>query len=636
MSTIYYFTSFYNLSVEETWQKNKFNSDYLFETKRKAKVMKKILLTIFTAIILLSVLAGCNESDPQLSDNAAVTNKTEGTTDSDTTDVVELKESEIKTEDRQIFDDYVIKSKYGLSDGEAIYLCVKKNGSRQLRLMSVTSDGVAYELEDSRGNSFDADTGGTAELLKGSSVGEEIEMYFFVEEALEGYRIKARSTEDRIVLTECAGVSQKEMLSLELFPELEQHTITSVDKLDKYREIIGKAPYNFYFEIFGTLFLDCSEFGGMDISDIEVRFTTPICDNTSYVSFTVTDSQSATIPDGRYEWEIHGRDELYIKEREEQLDAMRSSEIYDTEAVKKLLAFFSASGQYNTPTFGKGEYYPGVKEYICCYYGENGRIAFDDYCRIAKEEFGITDFKETSPDKDGMVSAEKRITGEPAVAVAEVKENDDGVTVYMQIYSDKNCFTRAYSVAYSFSEDGKWLGYEIISMFLNKPHTLMSVPDDMTKQYEAQLAKDIYSSAGEVEYRDHIRISVEIPEYIEKFSNSSREFSFFGYSKDDEQYYRVIGDEKLLLIGEKYGIDYYYNEKYADVQDKTKGVTDSGCEYIMIESEYKPYNISTSHYSADVYIELNDKYILYLDMSYAASNRDSIIEIINSIKAVEK
>jgi len=81
LSTIYYFTSFYNLSVEETWQKNKFNSDYLFETKRKAKVMKKILLTIFTAVILLSVLAGCNESDPQLSDNAAVTNKTEGTTD---------------------------------------------------------------------------------------------------------------------------------------------------------------------------------------------------------------------------------------------------------------------------------------------------------------------------------------------------------------------------------------------------------------------------------------------------------------------------------------------------------------------------------------------------------------------------
>ena len=67
--------------MEETWQKNKFNSDYLFETKRKAKVMKKILLTIFTAVILLSVLAGCNESDPQLSDNAAVTNRTEGTTD---------------------------------------------------------------------------------------------------------------------------------------------------------------------------------------------------------------------------------------------------------------------------------------------------------------------------------------------------------------------------------------------------------------------------------------------------------------------------------------------------------------------------------------------------------------------------
>lgn len=590
--------------------------------------MKKTIFLVIT--ICLTLLFGCvsvphdgenEETIPPVSDDGTVCD-------------TEIKTEEINGDDRRALNDYMINAKYDLTGGKAIYLCVKKSGSRQLHLMSVSDDGVAYELEDNSGKTFDIDTDGTAELIKGSITAEGYEMYFFIEETLECYRLKAEQSENSIMLTECVSISQKQMLDLELFANLEQHTVISFDKLEKYKDIIGKEPYNFYLEFFGSP-LGYSEFDNMEISDVSVRFTTPVCDNTSYLSFTVEGSESITVPDGKYEWEIHGGDELFIAERTEQLDKLRSDKIYDSEEVRKLLAFLCASGQYNTPTFGKSEKYPGIKEYICSYYGENCTISFDEYCSIAKREFGVTDFAGVEPDKDGTLSAVKEMIREPAIVVTDVTSTGDTITVYLQLYSDRNCFNRSYSIAYTFSQDGKWLGYEIISMTQRKPYGLSSNYGVTTKKYKILLERDIYSPEGKVEDRDHIWVSAEIPEYIERYSDSDDEFHFFGYSKKDDKYYRVIGDETLLLICENYGIDYYYNEKNSDGKNKIKGTTASGYEYVMIETEYDRPGINAPHFSADVYIKLNDKYILYLNMSDAVSNRDSIIEIINSIKVIK-
>ncbi|MBQ8332873.1 MAG: hypothetical protein IJX93_03775, partial [Clostridia bacterium] len=198
-------------------------------------------------------------------------------------------------------------------------------------------------------------------------------------------------------------------------------------------------------------------------------------ERTTDFQFTVKESGMDTLPAGEYQWNVSDLREVMVLNRSSDDDAF-----FTIPEVKKLFAFISGTYIYSTPTYGEGYEYPGIHNYICNYYSDISALEPEEYKRIAREEFGVTDFTpldlETWTLDDGLIHA-GGIGGSWFGEVEDVTEDDTTVTVVLQLYADCNYLLKSHRIAYRFGKDGKWLGYQILVRSVYEPDGLHSVAD---------------------------------------------------------------------------------------------------------------------------------------------------------------
>ncbi len=193
----------------------------------------------------------------------------------------------------------------------------------------------------------------------------------------------------------------------------------------------------------------------------------------SYVDFEVARSNDDTLPVGEYHRKLVSGDVLSF----EDVDAVTEEKYNDVPEVKKLRQFIDQSRIWNTPTYGEGTIYPGVLNYIYAAYGEGDnleqggglRLDYDEFCCIAKEEFGVDRPELLVPIGTiadvgvfaGMLRP-RYLSLEYRFDVADVTKDEDGTKVILQFYADLNKLVLSHKVEYSFGADGKWLGCRVL------------------------------------------------------------------------------------------------------------------------------------------------------------------------------
>lgn len=260
------------------------------------------------------------------------------------------------------------------------------------------------------------------------------------------------------------GIEDTEADDVVKNPSYEEVTVTvdSLAELFEYhtRHIISDDLFAFYSELIGNT-SPIPEFNTVKISDFEIRFTVPVQDMTTYFTFTVESSGLDTLPPGKYYREVMEALEIVMIDPDE----AKEDPFGDVEEVKKLRTFITGTYIWNTPTYGEGLSYPGIHNYICRYHGDSGSLPYEDYKRIAANEFGVTNFYELGTMgfvlEDGTIY-EGGIVGRWNGYVTDVLTEEDTTTVVMQFYTDINSLLKSYKVGYKFGRDGKWLGYEIL------------------------------------------------------------------------------------------------------------------------------------------------------------------------------
>ncbi len=263
--------------------------------------------------------------------------------------------------------------------------------------------------------------------------------------------------------------------------------VTTLAGLETYRSrgVISEAVYEFYFNLLSGQSA-IPEYNTLVIEDYTIRLTDD--DRTTEFQFTVKESGMDTLPTGEYQWTIKDLRDVKILNRYPDHE-----EFYEIPEVKKLCAFLSGTYIYSTPTYGKGYEYPGMHNYICNYYSDVFALEPEEYKRIAREEFGVTDFTpmdlETWTLDDGLIHA-GGIGGSWFGEVEDVTEDDTTVTVVMQFYADCNYLLKSHRIAYRFGKDGKWLGYEILVRSAYEPDGLHSLTDSAQPISPAQLYEE--------------------------------------------------------------------------------------------------------------------------------------------------
>lgn len=266
-------------------------------------------------------------------------------------------------------------------------------------------------------------------------------------------------------------------------------TVDSLAELSKYhaRHIISDRLFSFYSEFIGNT-SPISELNTVKISDFEIRFTVPVQDMTTYFTFTVESSGLDTLPPGKYYREVMEALEIVLIDPEE----VNEDPFGDVEEVKKLRTFISGTYIWNTPIYGEGLSYPGIHNYICRYHGDSGSLPYEDYKRIAADEFGVTNFYELGTMgfvlEDGTIY-EGGIGGSWNGDVVDVLTEGNTTTVVMQFYADVNSLLKSYKVGYKFGRDGKWLGYEILENSDYKPFGLHFSADKASGKTDPQVER---------------------------------------------------------------------------------------------------------------------------------------------------
>lgn len=266
-------------------------------------------------------------------------------------------------------------------------------------------------------------------------------------------------------------------------------TVDSLAELSEYhaRHIISDRLFSFYSEFIGNT-SPIPELNTVKISDFEIRFTVPVQDMTTYFTFTVESSGLDTLPPGKYYREVMEALEIVLIDPEE----VNEDPFGDVEEVKKLRTFISGTYIWNTPIYGEGLSYPGIHNYICRYHGDSGSLPYEDYKRIAADEFGVTNFYELGTMgfilEDGTIY-EGGIGGTWNGEIADVLTEGNTTTVVMQFYADVNSLLKSYKVGYRFGRDGKWLGYEILENSDYKPFGLHFSADKASGKTDPQVER---------------------------------------------------------------------------------------------------------------------------------------------------
>ena len=287
------------------------------------------------------------------------------------------------------------------------------------------------------------------------------------------------------------GIEDMEEDNVVKNPSYEEVTVIvdSLAELSEYhaRHIISDNLFAFYSELIGNT-SPIPEFNAVKISDFEIRFTVPVQDMTTYFTFTVESSGLDTLPPGKYYREVMEALEIVLIDPEE----VNEDPFGDVEEVKKLRTFISGTYIWNTPIYGEGLSYPGIHNYICRYHGDSGSLPYEDYKRIAADEFGVTNFYELGTMgfvlEDGTIY-EGGIGGSWNGDVVDVLTERNTTTVVMQFYADVNSLLKSYKVGYKFGREGKWLGYEILENSDYKPFGLHFSADKASGKTDPQVER---------------------------------------------------------------------------------------------------------------------------------------------------
>ncbi len=250
-------------------------------------------------------------------------------------------------------------------------------------------------------------------------------------------------------------------------------SVSSLADLKTYadRGIISEQLYGFYHDLISGE-SDIPEYNTVKISRFRITFASPLTEHNTRFNFIVDQSGMDTLPTGQYAWTVKDIVEPIVPERETAPNAF-----WDTTESHNLWIFLNASHIWNTPTYGQGGTYPGMHNYICRAYGNRtgGIISWDDYKRIAAEEFGVTEFDSLNMygmmQPDGTLVAGD-IGGGWRGDCVDITETEDGTVVTVQFYADVNRLLNSHKVAYTFGTDGRWLGYDILEKSAYEPYGL--------------------------------------------------------------------------------------------------------------------------------------------------------------------
>lgn len=154
--------------------------------------------------------------------------------------------------------------------------------------------------------------------------------------------------------------------------------------------------------------------------------------------------------------------------------------------IYKIYCYLTYSFFWDTYDYGEEQNFPWFGNPVCYYYMNDynsGYIPYDDFCRIAKEEFGYTN-EERIREFGGYAELTDTFswTGDGAAIkfdYVETIEEDDSQLVVIQLYSDMTFLLKSHKVGYRFSKDGvKWLGCEVLEKSRYEPYHHKSLKED--------------------------------------------------------------------------------------------------------------------------------------------------------------
>jgi len=407
-----------------------------------------------------------------------------------------------------------------------------------------------------------------------------------------------------------------------------QPTTVAIRTLDQLKDCadrgyISNSLYNFYWNLLSGQ-SDIPEYRSLVITDVTILFTHPLTEYRTDFSFTVEKSDIPALPVGQHQRIVYDIREPTMVDPA----ADRADPYADVEEVKKLYAFISGSYIWNTPTYGQGANYPGMHNYICNYHGgEDSTLPLEEYKEIARAEFGVTDFDAlvleglTLP--GGYVQA-GGIGGNWAGRVVDVFRGsgvteEGGMTgstgytgdvrVTMQFYGDNNCLLPSHKIAYRFSHDGRWLGYQILTRGNYEPYGLQYIGEDAVGYTNTII--EAYRAASEAASWFRIASLLEQPAEGATVDTSNPVI------QDDMHYfpvaqfasYNAFTDHLLTLFSQEL-LDWLMENNHTYINHNGKLYASFGLRGTnprMGEETYAVSKISDTHYQLTVTVDVMDQ-----------------------------
>lgn len=613
-------------------KKNAVKARFLNIVNGSGKRRGKLLIAICLVLCLLAgTIVACrvDPDDEKTKDNISETD-TSPSSDNDENDASETKDSS----------PYIWT--YDLGNGYT--LTYSKNENGEYRIGAKDESGGEYELvrlsEEILTRNADDHLENVLPLIHTNS-GPEYKFYIGLNIYDTHFFELSLTLDGTLKYNGTNEISLRDAIELGVFTE-ERTSVTSLEELAEYRDkrIIEERVYDFYYDLFsGNSAIP--EYNTFEVSDLTISFTIPVTNLSTYCSFTVTESALDTLPVGDYSWVVTSRRDISIDNRA--LDFPEAPDYSNVVEVQKLYAYLGSCYYYNTPTYGQGIMYPGMYNYILEYYGESGMLSYDEYCRIAAEEFGVTDFEILNLDslvnEDGMLQA-GGMGGGWFGRTVDVTEDDKRTTVVMQYYADTNDLLKSHKIAYYFGKDGTWQGYDILEESRYEPCGMVYAEDIGSIEVSSDTAKELYQTfIGDVLEADADYYSSVIgteyldldangtPELIVYDSGASANWGINIFTIEKGKVYRFTGTNGAEALAEpsRNAVDYgYWGVGAAFVKDKWlsfRECTTGACGYLLYS-----YNAAETWYSAAYYSFSNADGYLYdnplMTFSIEAVNSD--------------
>ena len=248
-------------------------------------------------------------------------------------------------------------------------------------------------------------------------------------------------------------------------------TVTSLDELKRYVDA-GLFPEDRY-DFFNRFLTEGWEFPEVneDVTIDEYSFTFDLphkWDNETEFRFHVAESKLETLPVGDYVRLLgEGMMYNYLSDPENPPIVM-PQEIADNEYVRRVVAFLGITGEWRTQQYGAPVDIRLITDYITARYcGEDYSMSYEDYLSKAQAEFGIEGITHDQlgafySEEDGRIHVLGHGGAVRNYKVLGLTEENGNTVVTVQYMADMYGFVKSHKVAYTFSEDGKWISYEIL------------------------------------------------------------------------------------------------------------------------------------------------------------------------------